>query len=81
MRASILSHYMVPKHEVLSPEEAQELLRRYKVVPQQLPYILLSDPVVRELGAKVGDIIRITRDSPTAGKSVYYRVVVKGAEG
>lgn len=74
---SILEHFLVPKHRVLSPEEAQEVLERYKVKPHQLPYILASDPVVKILKAKPGDIIEIIRDSETAGKAVYYRVVVE----
>ena len=71
-------HVLVPKHEVLSPEEAKQVLEKYRVKPEQLPYILASDPVVRELGAKPGDIIKITRPSPTAGVTVYYRYVVEG---
>ncbi|HIE37170.1 TPA: DNA-directed RNA polymerase subunit H, partial [Candidatus Geothermarchaeota archaeon] len=42
----------------------------------KLPYIKRTDPVVRALGAKHGDIIKITRKSPTAGESVYYRLVI-----
>lgn len=77
-RVSILEHELVPQHRILSPEEAKEVLARYGVQPQQLPYILVSDPVVRELGAKPGDIIEIKRKSPTAGEAVYYRLVVTG---
>ena len=75
---SILEHELVPKHRVLSPEEAEEVLKKYCATPQQLPKILASDPVVRELGAKPGDIIEIVRESETAGKAIYYRVVVRG---
>lgn len=75
---SVMEHFLVPKHRVLSPEEAEEVLKRYGATPQQLPYILASDPVVKALGAKPGDIIEIIRESPTAGKAVYYRLVVRG---
>uniref|UniRef100_A0A7C5U705 DNA-directed RNA polymerase subunit Rpo5 n=1 Tax=Caldiarchaeum subterraneum TaxID=311458 RepID=A0A7C5U705_CALS0 len=68
-------HVLVPKHEVLSPREADELLARLGVSRDKLPYILPSDPMVKRLKAKVGDIIKITRRSQTAGEAVYYRVV------
>lgn len=71
----ITEHVLVPKHEVLSPEEAEELLRRYGVSRDKLPYIHPSDPMVKRLKAKSGDIIKITRRSETAGEAVYYRVV------
>lgn len=75
-RVSILEHELVPQHRILSPEEKREVLSRYGVQPQQLPYILVTDPVVKELGAKPGDIIEIKRKSPTAGEALYYRLVV-----
>ncbi len=75
-RPSILEHELVPKHEILSKAEVEELLKKYKTSINKLPQILVNDPVVKELGAKVGDVIKITRNSPTAGVAVYYRVVV-----
>ncbi|MEM2225495.1 MAG: DNA-directed RNA polymerase subunit H, partial [Candidatus Caldarchaeum sp.] len=71
----IAEHVLVPKHEVLSPAEAEELLKTLGVTADKLPYILPSDPMVKRLKAKVGDIIKITRRSETAGEAVYYRVV------
>ena len=71
----ILNHTLVPKHEVLSKKEAKKFLEENKLEKSQLPRILQSDPVVKAIKAKKGDIIKITRDSITAGKAVYYRIV------
>ncbi len=75
-KRSILDHVLVPKARILSQEEVEELLKRHGVTKDQLPKILKSDPVVEELGAKVGDVIEFIRNSPVAGESKYYRVVV-----
>ncbi len=72
----ILEHELVPKHEVVPPEEAARILRELGVRPEQLPWIRATDPVVRRIGAKPGDIIRIYRKSPTAGEIIVYRYVV-----
>lgn len=74
----IFKHVLVPKHEVLTPEEREEVLKRYRVKPYQIPHIRASDPIVRVIGAKPGDILKITRKSPTAGVYVSYRYVVEG---
>lgn len=74
----ILEHELVPKHELLSKEEAVRVLKELGVRPEQLPWIRASDPVARLLGAKPGDIIRVIRKSPTAGVSIAYRFVVVG---
>ncbi|MEM5790550.1 MAG: DNA-directed RNA polymerase subunit H [Candidatus Aenigmatarchaeota archaeon] len=75
---NILSHKLVPKHEILDEKEKEELLKRYGITLRQLPRILSSDPVARALDAKPGDVIRIRRKSLTARESIYYRVVVRG---
>jgi len=74
----ILEHEYVPRHELLSKEEAIRVLKELGVRPEQLPWIRASDPVARLLGAKPGDIIRVIRKSPTAGVSIAYRFVVVG---
>jgi len=74
----LFEHVLVPKHEILTPEEREELLKKYHVKPYQLPAILASDPAVKAIGAKPGDILRIIRKSPTAGKYEAYRYVIEG---
>ncbi|MCC6010915.1 MAG: DNA-directed RNA polymerase subunit H [Desulfurococcaceae archaeon] len=73
---NILEHELVPKHEIVPPEEARKILKELGVEPWRLPWISLNDPVVRAIGAKPGDIVRIYRKSPTAGISIVYRYVV-----
>ena len=75
-KRSILDHVFVPKARILSKEEVEELLKKYKITKGMLPKILETDPVVVELGAKKGDVIEFIRNSPIAGKSIYYRVVI-----
>lgn len=74
----ISKHVFVPKHNILNDAEKDELLKKYNVTLNQLPRIVLSDPMVVKLEAKVGDVIKIVRDSQTSGKTTYYRVVIKG---
>ncbi|RLI11704.1 DNA-directed RNA polymerase subunit H [Candidatus Bathyarchaeota archaeon] len=74
---NIFKHEYVPEHRILSPEEAKEVLERYKVKPYQLPWIRASDPAVIAIGAEPGDIIEIKRRSETAGEAVFYRYVVE----
>ncbi len=66
----------MPKHVVISKKEAKEVLEKYNVTKGQLPKIFSNDPVAKMINAESGDIIKITRKSQTAGKSVFYRVVV-----
>jgi len=73
---NIFEHELVPKHEILSKEEREELLKKHHINPYQLPHIRRSDPAIFLIGAKPGDIVKITRKSPTAGVYVTYRYVV-----
>ncbi len=75
---NIFDHVLVPKHEIVDPDDREKLLKEYRVHPHQLPRLKASDPAVLAIGAKPGDVVRIIRDSPTAGKYVSYRHVVEG---
>ena len=76
-KVSILEHELVPLHEVMTEREVEELLSKYKIKKEQLPKIKSSDPVIREIKAREGDVVRITRKSRTAGKTLFYRLVTK----
>ncbi len=72
----VLTHVLVPDHILLTEEETQELLKKYGITRGQLPKIKSSDVVVKQIGAKPGDVLRIIRTSLTAGKAVAYRLVI-----
>jgi len=74
----VSTHFLIPKHELLTREEAAQVLARFNSSPAQFPYIQSTDSIAKEIGAKPGDFVRITRRSETAGTSTYYRYVVEG---
>jgi DNA-directed RNA polymerase subunit H len=74
----ITNHVYQPKHEILPKGEAEQILKKYNAKPSQLPYVMISDKALEDLDVRPGDLIKITRKSPTAGESVYYRYVVEG---
>ena len=73
----ILKHEMVPEHIIIDEKERKELFEKLKITEKQLPKVLTNDAAVKAVGAKEGDVLKIIRKSPTAGTSIYYRVVVK----
>ncbi len=76
MLKSLSEHHLVPKHELLSKEEAQKLLTQFGLDFDKLPRMSQEDPMAAEVNAQVGDVIRITRNSLVAGETLYYRRVV-----
>jgi DNA-directed RNA polymerase subunit H (RpoH/RPB5) len=77
LQFNISRHSLVPKHTLITDDgEIQEILTKYMVKKNQLPYILKSDAMSQYLNAKPGNIVRIERISPTAGISIVYRAVV-----
>ena len=73
-----LKHYLVPPHEIV-PKEQHEGLMKTLYVTQKIQFPLIryhEDPITRVIGATPGDILKITRPSPSAGEYVVYRVCV-----
>ena len=75
MKFDIQEHKLVPKHEIMTEEEISEEFSDVDYNFKDLPKIKANDPVVEEIGAEPGNILRITRNSETAGKFVTYRIV------
>ena len=71
----LFGHELVPQHIIAEESEVQLVLSHYGIKKRQLPRILRDDPAARVLGAKVEQVIRIERASPTSGSIYYYRLV------
>ena len=72
----VAEHYLVPKHEIVPDELVQEVMAKFGAKSvDNFPKMLKDDPAIAEIGAKRGDLIKITRHSATAGKTVYFRTV------
>jgi len=70
-------HIDVPKHQIMTRKEAEEVLEKYHCKATELPFIFGNDPAIVGLGVKPGDMIKVTRKSATAGESFYFRYVIE----
>lgn len=76
-------HILVSEHHLLSEEEALVVLDKLKVERDKLPKIKMDDPAIQYLASihgevKEGSVIKIIRESETAGEFIVYRLVIKG---
>lgn len=71
-----LDHILVPKHELMPPSQHAEFLKSIKTLSKAaLPVIRFhEDMIARIMGLVPGDIVKITRPSPSAGEYISYRV-------
>jgi DNA-directed RNA polymerase subunit H (RpoH/RPB5) len=78
LQYNVSKHILVPKHELVTDEEdIKTLIQNLSLKSKfQLPLILKTDAMAKYLGLKNGDVVRITRISPTAGEYVMYRCCV-----
>lgn len=75
---NITKHVLVPKHEVISDEnEITQLIQKYNLKNKlQFPLILKTDPIAKYFNIKSGELMKITRTSPSAGEAIVYRCCV-----
>ncbi len=72
-----LKHVLVPKHEKVPQAEHEVLQKSLYAQKSQFPLIRFhEDPIARWIGVVPGDIVKITRPSPTAGETIIYRLCV-----
>jgi len=71
-------HILASEHIKLTKEEKDKVLTKHNISIKQLPRILESDPAIKNLEAKPGEVIMIKRNSQTAKESIFYRVVING---
>jgi DNA-directed RNA polymerase subunit H len=75
----ISQHHLVPKHELLTKEEAEAVMSEYNIKKKDMGRIYKDDPMARYFHAQPDDIIRIIRETVNSGYSTYYRLVVSGS--
>ena len=78
MAFDLSKHLFVPKHIKLKDAEKEKILIQHYLSKKVLPKIFQSDPALAKFETQPGDVIKIERESKTAGASSYYRVVVEG---
>ena len=70
-------HELVPLHEVMNDAEIAELMEKFNIKAKAtLPHIQSSDPIARYLALRPGQVVRITRSSPSAAECQVYRYCV-----
>ena len=74
-----LKNKLVPNHKIISDSEKKEIAEEYNIVQDsQWPEISRFDPAAMAIGLRPGQVAEITRKSPTALDTKYYRLCVDG---
>lgn len=77
LQSDITEHILVPKHEVLTKEEGENVLESYRARKRDMPLIRSNEDVAKYYNMKPGEITRIYRPSPLTCEAVAYRLVIK----
>ena len=67
------SHEIIPEHKVLTKDDTEKVLAEFRVSRLQIPKIRAKDAALAGKGAKVGQVVEISR----LDDSKYYRLVVE----
>ena len=74
---NILENDLVPIHEILTDVKKKEVMKEYNMKSDyEFPQISRFDPAALAIGVKPGEVCEITRITPTAISSKYWRICV-----
>lgn len=77
LQFNILEHTMMPKTKILTEKEIEELKIKLNIkTAQQLPEISRFDPLALAVMLRPGQVIKLTRSSPTSFETEFWRVCV-----
>lgn len=77
MAIEIENHELVPEHRKMEEDEINELLEEFNIDKSDLPELKTDDAMTKRIDVEPGDVLEITRESPTAGETTYYRRVTE----
>ncbi|KAL4586271.1 hypothetical protein LXL04_010907 [Taraxacum kok-saghyz] len=73
---NITKHVAIPKHEILTGEEKEQILKKYELTDNQIPYIRVDDAIARYYGLEKKQVVKVTYNSEITGSFVTYRCVI-----
>jgi len=77
LQFNILNNYLVPKIEILSDDDVEELKKKHHIKQlTELPEISRFDPQALAICLRPGNICKFFRKSPTAMETEYYRICI-----
>jgi len=75
LKKDIYSHFLVPRHVMMSEDEKRTFLQDLKIKETNLPKIKRTDPISQYFGAKCGSLFKIIRVEQGI-ESVSYRICI-----
>ncbi|XP_073284998.1 DNA-directed RNA polymerase V subunit 5A-like [Primulina huaijiensis] len=72
---NITKHELKPKHQVLTDEEKESLLKKYSIEEKQLPRMSHNDAIARYYGLEKGQVVKVTYNGELTQLHVTYRCV------
>ena len=74
---NISKHELVPKYSIMTEKDKNNLVEKLYIESiKKLPYVLVTDPVARFYGVRIGQVCEIEYNNETNGKNKFYRLCV-----
>ena len=74
---NITEHDLVPKYRIMTIEEKKALMEKFYLDDEKnLPKILVTDPVAKFYGVRIGDLCEIEYNNETNGRNKFYRICI-----